>query len=116
MPNHHTKIYYKQYLLTKALYGVVRNFPKEHKFVLGTDIIRLSWRCLDLAAAANAAPNREKKRRIDGLSEIFDRLKTRLRMAQELRLVTIRQLAHLEENYLAEIGSMIGGWRKWAAE
>jgi len=116
MKNCDTKIYYKLYLLTKTLYSVVRNFPKEHKFVLGTDIIKLSWHCLDLAAAANAAPNHEKKRGIDHLSQVFDRLKIRLRMAQELRLVTIRQFAHLEENYLTEVGNMIGGWRKWAAD
>lgn len=114
MKNNNTKIYYKLYVLTKIIYGLVKNFPKEHKFVIGTDIINLSWQCLDAAVAANSAENMSKREKIMELSEAFEKLKMRIRMSQEIRLLTIGQLSHLEENYLSEIGKMIGGWLNWA--
>ena len=35
-------------------------------------------------------------------------------MSQEIKLISIGQLDHLEENFMAEIGRMIGGWSNWA--
>ncbi len=93
---------------------MVRNFPKEHKYELGRDIIRLSWSCLDLSLEANSAQNFDKRIKIKELSEVFEQLKMRIRMSQEIRLITIGQFSHLEENYLLEIGRMIGGWGKWS--
>ena len=112
--NNNTKIYYKLYLLTKQFYRMVKNFPKEYKYELGRDIIWLSWRCLDLSLEANSVQNSAKAEKIKELSETFEKLKMRIRMSQEIRLITIGQFSHLEENFLFEIGRMIGGWKKWA--
>ena len=112
----HLPLYLKIYQLIKFLYGRVRNFPKEYKYTLGENILILSWRCLDLVVEANAMPGREKQGKISELSAAFDKLKIRLRMAQELNLIPEKQFVHIQTNYIRETGEMIGGWLKWASQ
>ncbi|MFZ1626985.1 MAG: four helix bundle protein [Candidatus Moraniibacteriota bacterium] len=107
-------LYHKTYGLTKYLYEAVQNFPKEYKYSIGSDMISLAWECLDLVLEANAASNAGKSaviRRLDGACE---KLKLRVRMSQEIRLFSPGQFAHIQEQYLFEIGRMIGGWKQWA--
>lgn len=106
-------LYLKLYQLIKFLYGAVRNFPKQYKYTLGSQILDISWRCLDLVIEANGA-GRDKHPKILELSLAFDKLKVRLRMAQELRLISEGQFVHLQTVYCKEIGEMIGGWFKWS--
>lgn len=107
-------LYHKLYQLLKFLYGTVKNFPKEHKYSLGYEIIEFGWQCLDLAVLANSLPNHQKKTKISELDKVFEKLKLRLRMSQEINLLSVGQFAHLQENYLGEIGREIGGWMNWA--
>lgn len=111
----HLPLYLKIYQLIKFLYGRIRNFPKQYKYTLGENILNLSWQCLDLVLEVNALPDKEKQPKISDLSVTFDQLKIRLRMAQELNLISKRQFAHIQTNYIKEIGGMIGGWLKWAS-
>jgi len=107
-------LYLKIYQLIKMLNEVIRNFPRYHKYILGEEMIKLAWQCLDLVLEANSLPNEEKSQKISELSLVFDKLKLRLRMSQELNLVSKNQYAHLQTNYSMEIGKMIGAWLKWA--
>jgi len=75
----------------------------------------LTWQCLDLVLEADALPKEKKYPKILELSISFDKLKVRLRMAQEINLISKRQFAHIQTYYLKEIGEMIGGWLKWAS-
>jgi hypothetical protein len=109
-------LYRKLYSLTKYNYMMVKNFPKEYKFTLGGDICFLSWQCLDLVLEANAAPNNRKQEKISVLSTSFDKLKLRVRLAQEIGLISLKQFSHIQENYLIEIGNMIGGFLKWSKD
>ena len=77
-------------------------------------MIELSWLCLDLAIEVNTPPNSQKKFKIAELSRIFDKLKMRIRMGQEIQLLSVGQFTCIEENYLLPIGREIGGWLKWA--
>ena len=52
--------------------------------------------------------------KISELSNIFDKLKIRIRMAQELKLISEKQFAHIHTYYGREMGEMIGGWLKWS--
>ena len=110
----HLPLYHKIYGLIKYLYGTVRNFPKEYKYSLGSEMIGLAWNCLDLVVEANSCPNTEKGGKISRLSCTHDKLKMRLRMSQEIKLISVGQFSHLEENYMLETGKMIGGWKNWA--
>jgi hypothetical protein len=111
----HLPLYLKIYQLIKFLYERIRNFPKQYKYTLGENILDLSWQCLDLVLEANALPDKEKYPKILELSITFDKLKIRLRMAQEIKLISKRQFVHIQTYYLKEIGEMIGGWLKWAS-
>ena len=115
MSNQHIPLYYKLYQLIKFLYQRVNNFPKQYKYTLGESILELSWRCLDLVLEANTLPNKEKYPKILELSTTFDKLKIRLRMAQEINLISKRQFVHIQTYDIKEIGEMIGGWLKWAS-
>jgi hypothetical protein len=112
--NAHLSLYNKFYGLIKTLYQLTRSFPKEYKYTLGQDILALAWANLDLVIEANALPNNCKKVKIIELSTVFDKLKMRIRLSQEINLLTVRQFAHLQDNYLLAIGREIGGWLKWA--
>ena len=74
----------------------------------------LSWNCLDLALEANSLPNEKKYQKIKMLSIEFDKLKIRIRMAQELNLISPGQFTHIQTYYAKETGEMIGGWLNWA--
>lgn len=108
-------LYHKLYQLTKKLYSVVHNMPREYKYELGREILRLSWECLDLFFEANSSENIKKKTLIQELSNTFDGLKLRLRMAQELKLISEGQFSVLQEEYLLPTGKMIGGWLNWSS-
>ena len=112
MTSNQFPLYHKTYQLLKILYGMVKNFPKEHKYSLGAEMIGLTWQCLDLTIEANGLVNNRKAPKISELSAVFDRLKMRVRLAQEIDLLSIGQFAHLQENYLLEIGQEIGGWSR----
>jgi hypothetical protein len=116
MQGNSTKIYYKLHQLTKHFYGVVRSFEKEYKYTIGRDAIDLLWRCLDLAVEANSCSNENKKPVIAELSLAFEKLKIRIQMSREIKLLTVKQFAYIQEEFMLEIGKMIGGWNNWAAK
>lgn len=109
-------IYLKLYLLIKELDKMVKDFPKHQKYTLGNKTLELAWNCIDLVIEANNASFYQKKHKISELSDCFDKLKIRIRMAQELNLISIGQFAHLQSQYIPEIGEMIGGWWKWSLD
>ena len=110
----HLPLYLKIYKFTKFLYEMVRNFPKQYKYTLGKSILGLGWSCMDLTLEANSLPNVKKHSKILELSTTFDKLKIRIRMAQELNLISERQFAHIQTYYAKEAGEMIGGWLRWS--
>jgi hypothetical protein len=113
--NQELPLYHKLYQFLKFLYrSIVRSFPKQYKYTLGQDILNLTWKCLDLTMEANAQINERKYPKIKELSICFDELKIRLRMAQEIELISEKQFVHIQTNYIKEIGEMIGGWMGWA--
>jgi hypothetical protein len=107
-------LYRKLYQLIKILYKIFQNTPKQYKYSLAEDALTLCWQCLDLVFDINVLENLKKHERILCLSSCFDKLKLRLRMMQELNIISQKQFVHLHGCYLKEIGEMIGGWLKWA--
>jgi len=63
---------------------------------------------------ANCLPNKEKLPKIRYASACFDKLKVRLRMAHELKLVSHKKYGYLTKQN-EEIGKMLSGWSRWAA-
>ncbi len=107
-------LYHKLYQLILAIYRLVNNLPKQYKFSLGENLINLNWQCLDLLYEINILENKNKKDKILILSSCFDKIKLRLSVMQDLKIISEKQSAHFYDVYLREIGVMIGGWYKWA--
>lgn len=106
-------LYLAIFKLIRYLYTLIKNFPKEYKYTLGEDIIKLAWATLDCVASANILPNNEKKAYILKASLTFDKLKFRLRLSHELKLVSNKQEAYLIEQN-TQINKMLTGWMKWS--
>ena len=106
-------LYLSLYKLLQYLYHLIHNFPKEYKYTLGQSILDLGWQTLDTVILSNLLPNHQKASKISQASAMFDQLKTRLRMAHELKLISDKKYAFvIEQN--EEIGKMMSGWLKWA--
>lgn len=106
-------LYLSLYKLLQYLYILIHNFPKEYKYTLGQSILDLGWKVLDLVILTNMLPNQEKAGKICQVSAVFDQLKTRLRMAYDLKLILTKKYAYIAMQN-EEIGKMINGWLKWA--
>lgn len=110
----HLPLYLKLYQLEKYLYTVKGNMSKEYKYSLGENLVSLGWECLDIFLETNILEQSARGERILSLSTTFDKLKLRIRMCQELKLISEGQFAHIQTQYISEIGKMIGGWWKWS--
>jgi four helix bundle protein len=106
-------LYVAVYKLLKYLYLLVKNFRKEYKYTLGQDILKCAWEVLDGIISSNTASNNRKAETIHKTSASFDKLKSRLRMAHELKLVAHKQYTYIMTQN-EEIGKMLNGWLKWA--
>ena len=106
-------LYLAVYKLLLYLYLLVSNFPKSYKYSLGQNILDLAWETLDFIILANSLPNKEKPNPILQASIAFDKLKIRLRLAHEIKLINQRKQTFLAEKN-EEIGKMLAGWLKWA--
>jgi hypothetical protein len=69
---------------------------------------------MDLIIKANNFEKEKRYLEIKKLSTIFDCLKVRIRMAQEINLISKKQFCHIQVYYTKEAGEMIGGWLKWS--
>lgn len=106
-------LYLAVYKLLLYLYLLVNNFPKSYKYSLGQNILDLAWETLDFVILANSLPNKEKPEPIRHASVAFDKLKIRLRLAHEIKLINHKKQAFLAEKN-EEIGKMLAGWLAWA--
>jgi len=109
----HLPVYVKTYDFAKYTYILVRQFRREYKFTLGTELQGIIWQVLDAIIQANSLAGADKRKGICKISLLFDRFKIRLRFAYEIGLVTDRKFA-FAQRMMEEIGRMIGGWQKWA--
>lgn len=106
-------LYIAMYKLLKYLYLLVKNFRKEYKYTLGQNILKCAWDVLDGIISANVLSNIEKAKTIRNTSASFDKLRSRLRMAHELKLVAHKQYTYIMTQN-EEITKMLSGWYTWA--
>ena len=91
----------------------VKYNPKEYKFSLGQQIINKSWETMDMAISANLAENKDKYIEITNLLNSFDKLKTRIRMAHELKVINDKKYAYILK-HIVSIEKDILNWLSWA--
>jgi hypothetical protein len=108
----HLPLYLKTYEFIKLVYRLTRQFPKEYKYSLGSEMQKIIWEVLDEIIKTNSLPNAEKKIGLEKISLLFDCFKIRFRLAYDLEILPVKKFVFAQER-LEEIGKMIGGWQKW---
>jgi hypothetical protein len=83
------KIYRDASELVKRVFIIVKNFPRDYKFTLGTRIQNTVLDCVDLIY--KAASHREKTKYLDELVSSFDFLSFLIRTAKDMNIVTEKQ-------------------------
>lgn len=107
------KVYLCLYRLLIYLYNLIHNFPKEYKYTLGGEIISLCWEALDWVVVANEQSNDKKDKYIKASLVSFKKFRYRVRMANELKLISNEKMGYLIERE-CEITKMLVGWYNWA--
>ena len=107
----HLPIYIKTYEFIKFVYQLVRQFRKEYKYTLGTELQKIIWQILDEIIKTNSLPDSEKGEGIEKISQLFDKFKIRFRFAYEIGLMTDKKFG-IAQKEMEEIGKMIGGWSR----
>ena len=103
----------KAYDLNRWLVPCVGRMLRTHKFTLGD---RLQTTALDLCLAlVEASHARAKDRPLHRAARLLDQLRLLLRLARDVGVITNRQLEYVSE-LNEELGRMIGGWQRWAAD
>jgi len=96
------------YQLTLKIFELTQQFSREYKFTLGQDMKR---DCITLVRSIYRA-NKNKAREVylEQFLDEFEVLKLEIRLCKDLRLITLKQQAHLALS-MEKIGKQITGWR-----
>jgi hypothetical protein len=114
MPQHTNQILYLEvFNLIKYLYQLISNYPKEYKYSLGEETLGLAWKTLDLIVESNGKPNSKKQIYIQKSISSFTNLKYRLRLASELKIISLKSYAYITKQS-EEIEQMLRGWLTWS--
>jgi hypothetical protein len=100
-------IYQKTYDFMLWLHPVVNKFPKSQRFVLGQRIENITLDLIHHMIVANSV--RDKAIALQQASVGLDELRIMIRLAKDLRFVSIRQYEIAAEK-MNEIGKLLYGW------
>lgn len=102
-------------LKLKDAYGLwqhyLTHFPKANRFTLGSKIDEVFLHAIEYCFLASYSAHAEKIILVSRCIARVDLLKLLLQLAWEMQAVDTNKYVHLSE-YLAEVGRMLGGWRK----
>ena len=96
------------YALTQKIFTVTQDFPREYKFTLGSDMKRDALVLLRSIYRINNA--RDKVEHLEAFRDDFELLKLEIRLAADLKLLSLKKQAHFAE-LTDKIGRQITGWR-----
>ncbi len=99
-------IYQKTYDFLLWLHPVVAKFPKSQRFILGQRIENKVLDLIEKIILANA--ERDKAATLRQASVALDEMRTLIRLAKDLRFMSIRQYGVAAEK-MNEIGRMLAG-------
>lgn len=89
----------------------VQKYPRAYRFTLSEHMQRLILGFQDEIVAAGKSPGSERLKFLHSADIRLEQLRLWLRMAQELKLMTIAQYDHCSKG-IAEIGRLLGAWIK----
>lgn len=101
-------VFHDVYNMVLLLFQYTKDFPREYKFTLGQDMKRDGITLVRSIYRANKT--KEKEQYLEQFLDDFELLKLEIRLAVDLRLITIKQQSELSL-LLSAIGKQITGWR-----
>jgi hypothetical protein len=104
-------IFQKVYDLTLWTYPMVNKFPKSQRFVLGQRIENLLIFELRTIIQANKERGLAREEHTRQISDALDELFVMIRLAKDLRFVSIRKYGIFSEK-ANEVGKLLHGWQQ----
>jgi hypothetical protein len=102
-------------LKLKDTYNIWQNylssFPKSNRYTIGTKIDILFLEAIEYAFLASYTHTEEKQILLNKSISKVDLVKLLLQLSWEIKALDNKKYAHLAERF-AEIGKMLGGWKK----
>ncbi len=93
------------------MYQYLKSFPQKDRYVLGQKVENLTLETLQLIILAGISEKNKKLPFIEKSIALVDLIKIMLRLAKDINVLDSKKYLQLE-NFLHEIGRMLGGWRK----
>lgn len=88
-------VFHDVYDMVLLLFQYTKDFPREYKFTLGQDMKRDGLTLVRSIYRANKA--KEKEQYLEQFLDDFELLKLEIRLAVDLRLITIKQCVGSEQ-------------------
>lgn len=102
-------LYQKIYDFILWFFPIINKFPKQQRFVLGQQIENQLVEMIKTVACANR--EREKLKYIQQASIQLDIARMLIRLAKDMRFISIRQY-ELAAERMNEVGRLLTGWTK----
>jgi len=106
-------IFKKIYELYKDFYLCLQNFPRQHRYSLGSKCDELITEILASIVAASQLPKFGKLPHLEAASVKVNLLRINFRLAQEIKAMDTKRYLAFQAT-LDEVGKMLGGWIKMA--
>lgn len=101
----------RTYELLKFMIGVIKNFPRNQKFLIADRMQNLISDLLELYIEAYYSRNASKKAKLLQANILLEKLRYYVRLCYELDFYNSTKYAAIMEK-IQEIGRMTGGWIK----
>lgn len=105
------KLCQKLYDFILWLSPIIGRFPKSQRHLIGTQLNKLCFNLLELIIKANQALGQKRQALQAQISQKMDCLRLTIRLAKDLRLMSIKQYTQAAER-INEMGRMFQSWRK----
>ncbi len=104
-------IYRTTYVFTKEILTITSKFPRNFKFIIGDRLCRDSVALLVQLARINRLHS-DKVVEIDDFLAILDAIRMQISLANDMRILTVRQSARLIP-FIVDIQTQALAWRKY---
>ncbi len=111
MMKHKKSILIATYELTKFMIGLLKNFPRDQKFLLGDRMQNTTSDLLEIFIEAYYSKSKNKIALLEKANILLEKLRFYTRLCYELGLYNSRKYSEISDK-IQEIGRMNGGWIK----
>jgi len=107
-------IFTRTFDFLKWLLPISNHFPRVHRHTFTRRLLDAAFDLRELLETANHRQGRDRLVQLCAADEALDRVRLYLRLAEKWSWLSAGQYRHVA-SMVAEIGRLLGGWRKHAA-